>query len=929
MLLGSVSVMRAGINDANRAADLALNIEDPDYLWLAERISMVMGRMMAANSHVVLRQHGLSDAYLREFARTGILELWGPQMEAIDKGLLDQDHKGHFVITIPTGAGKTLIAELAIAKALQNEENGWAIYVAPSRALVNQVSNDLRRRLPASGINVRTVLAGAEQSVLLDDELEMLTSGKTVTVITPEKLDAYYRNAREIFNECKVAVFDEIHKISDEDRGLLLESLVTRFLVLQTETQLILLSGVMSNYDELANWLGSETRTVIARRRPGRQVRSIAVRHSLQPRGPRNRDGASTRRVDFHGGLALVHEEEDIEVMDRIEMQIPAVFEGYFTEESRSRGAWERWYENRKRARSKRNEHAADIAGSLLRGHAASTVLVFCQTTLEAESSCRNFNGAVSSEFRTERNQLAAFLRAELGDAHNLAGFVLEGKAYHHARMPPSVQRAIELGLEEGWIKIVFATATLREGINSPASVVIIAGDSYYDEAKEELVELAEADFENIAGRAGRPFRETEGVIVLVPNNLATASSIGGKYLLVGHEALRARSQLQRLAGVLGSAREDLTTLSAPVQRLILGLKAAGLESEQKLGDFFEQTLWAVQEQDDDLPSVVAFGTSETLIKTGTRIGDDRLVVAAKTGFSLSSVETILSRLALDSRVYSLGESIGLEEPLLLGQLLDSVARLPEVTNGYLRRTADWQRHVGPLMNWINGVDYEGIRRSSVESGVMTDTATLGEAVKYAADLSTWLSWGFGACALLLQSTTPEINPWVASLPWLVKYGVPTLEAAYVSMLGVSDRATAQMLAAKYRETGGERSINAIATWMESLDDELESIFQAEAIRLELVRRQVFRRRAEEIPYMFVRADVKYEVTPGDVLTIEDDEDRVVLKTRRGQRVGELANVPLVRRFARGRPEELAAVIAGPVRNSQVPVSLVRLRLSA
>src|SRR6266700_2351920 len=62
----------------------------------------------------------------------------------------------NLVVSLPTGAGKTLVAEFAVLTALQRQQPSWVAYVAPSRALVNQASRDLRRRLADSKIEVRT-----------------------------------------------------------------------------------------------------------------------------------------------------------------------------------------------------------------------------------------------------------------------------------------------------------------------------------------------------------------------------------------------------------------------------------------------------------------------------------------------------------------------------------------------------------------------------------------------------------------------------------------------------------------------------------------------------------------------------------------------------------------------------------------------------
>ena len=175
----------------------------------------------------VIERFGLPREYAHVLAVSGASELWTSQMTAIDAGLLQSD--APFVINLPTGAGKSLLAEMAILNRLANEPGAWGLYLVPSRVLVHQVDADLRRRLPLFGVRIRTVIAGVEPAGILDDELSDIAKPKTITVLTPEKLDIYFRNNPELFAFCRILVVDEAHKIGDRSRGSVIDSLITRF----------------------------------------------------------------------------------------------------------------------------------------------------------------------------------------------------------------------------------------------------------------------------------------------------------------------------------------------------------------------------------------------------------------------------------------------------------------------------------------------------------------------------------------------------------------------------------------------------------------------------------------------------------------------------------------------------------------------------
>ena len=166
MLAGASDLIAHAERQFRGVAESARDYGDADRYWLASKLIDVTGQMSRASTHRVLQEKGIPDSFISALARDNVLELWEPQLEAIGKGLLN-DQSSNFVVTIPTGAGKTLIAELAIIAALTSESPSWAIYVTPSRALAGQVSSDLKRRLSDSNISVRTVLAGAEQDISL------------------------------------------------------------------------------------------------------------------------------------------------------------------------------------------------------------------------------------------------------------------------------------------------------------------------------------------------------------------------------------------------------------------------------------------------------------------------------------------------------------------------------------------------------------------------------------------------------------------------------------------------------------------------------------------------------------------------------------------------------------------------------------------
>jgi hypothetical protein len=897
MLTGTSHLVATAARNFERVVDAARQSGDIQRYWLARRLKRAADRMHDASMHRVLADAGIVTSYRTALARDGILELWRPQREAIAAGLLRRGEPSNFVVSLPTGGGKTLIAELAILDALRSVEPTWALYITPSRSLAHQVSGDLRRHLNDSGITVRTVVAGAEQAVLLNEELDVLAQRRSVTVTTPEKCDAYYRNAKDLFGTCALVIFDEVHKIGDKDRGALLESLITRFVIQQRHTRLLLLSGSLSNHEELRGWLGEDrTVSIIADRRPTRQLRGVIVRTKLTRSEARTTRGGETRRVDFRAGAVLVHEQEDLDVA-RI-VSIPDLFEGHYTEKARGT----QWQEDGKGAHSTMNDHAVSVASVLSR--AAGTTLVFVQQTQWAEGCCERFEYGGGGEYDDERAELASFLADQLGSDHQLVRHCRRGVAYHHARLPNGVQRAIELGLQRGWLKVVFATSTLREGLNMAVTNVVLAGDTYF--AEGSMLPIAEADFEQMAGRAGRPFNETEGRVILVPTSLAQAKAIqaGKRYMLIGDNALRVRSQMRTLIDWLERSNDELETMPEAEQSLLLTLVAAGLTDGDDIASFFTQSLWGVQQETDARVDTAIATCTRLFARARETVGTERLNLAARTGFSLTSIQRLHASLTPH-----IGRFIDDDQPQatvtkdMLAILLEAALQVREIRKGELKDKEDvpWAAHLDPIFDWITACSYRHIARTAHERGVLATADDVGGAVKYCADISTWLSWGFGACYTVLASIDERVRPIVGMLPLLVKYGVSSLAAAYISLLGLSDRGIAELLGKAFEETGRPVTLDEVAAWTTELGQRLNQYFPRDDLRNTLVE-QVFGVHRRPLPYMLASAIVEQPLMSGQFFSLRQDENgNIVVIDQRNSIVALIkANVATVLDFVDG-----------------------------
>lgn len=171
------------------------------------------------------------------------------QQEVVDRDLLGSGFS--CVLQLPTGAGKTWLAERAIADTI--ERGGRAVYLTPLRALANELLERWRRSFSRHEIGVFTGESGGKQRYPVPFERA------SVLIMTPERLDACTRHWRSHWSwipAVDLIVADEFHLLGDPSRGARLEGALSRIRRLNPHARIVGLSATLGNADELADWLG-------------------------------------------------------------------------------------------------------------------------------------------------------------------------------------------------------------------------------------------------------------------------------------------------------------------------------------------------------------------------------------------------------------------------------------------------------------------------------------------------------------------------------------------------------------------------------------------------------------------------------------------------------------------------------------------------
>jgi helicase len=169
------------------------------------------------------------------------------QEEILSSGLLTTGFS--CVLQMPTGSGKTWLAEQAIAEVLSGGSR--AVYLTPLRALATEL---LERWQPRFG----QVQVGAFTGDHTGKAYPVPFRDARLLIMTPERLDLCTRSWRshwEWLPEVDLVVADEFHLLGDANRGGRMEGALSRVQRLNPFVRVLGLSATLGNLGELADWL--------------------------------------------------------------------------------------------------------------------------------------------------------------------------------------------------------------------------------------------------------------------------------------------------------------------------------------------------------------------------------------------------------------------------------------------------------------------------------------------------------------------------------------------------------------------------------------------------------------------------------------------------------------------------------------------------
>lgn len=431
------------------------------------------------------------------------------------------------VLSAPTGAGKTIVGEMAVYLALC--KNLRVFYTTPLKALSNQKFYDFKKQFGEHRVGLLT----GDVTVNREADVVVMTTEVYRNMLYGDSSEA---NGLPITDNLFAVIFDEFHYLNDRNRGTVWEESVISS---PEHVLLVALSATMSNTADVKEWfcnVQGPTRLIESVTRPVPLNFAYCDRDGMTPlfaseqrkRKSEKKRGFAKKVKGSEKGARGTELKLHPELLRRLKKGKEENTGGRRRQSSQSikdiSDPTERMRaEFRAIADSKRNrrDRYAEIPSYpfVVRSLRRRDMLP-CIVFIFSRAGCDRAAVAAATE-RTElvsedekkriRERLDAFVAANPGmvkpDRMNLA---LQGIASHHAGLLPLWKLCVEELFQDGLIKVVFATETLAAGINMPARSTVISTLSKRA-GEAGIVSLTTSEVLQMAGRAGRRGKDIVG----------------------------------------------------------------------------------------------------------------------------------------------------------------------------------------------------------------------------------------------------------------------------------------------------------------------------------------------------------------------------------------------------------------------------------
>ena len=399
------------------------------------------------------------------------LDIFPFELDDFQKHACSRISKSENVLVIAkTGVGKTVPAIYGINNSLK--KNKKIIYTTPIKSLSNQKYKELAEKFPSVGImtgdikfnpTAQCIIMTTEilRNILYNSGPNSITSSTSISDISIDEIDK--------------VIFDEVHYINNNDRGIVWEECM---ILLPKRITMIMLSATIDKPEDFASWLGDLKQKPINLIIKNKRI--IPLTHYYY------NSGSLMEIADNDGNFKnydILREEYKIESISKLMNPFVEFL--------------------------KRNELLPCLFFIFSRDKCEKYCKTIQKHLITTEESClvdKIFNSKLAKykhlyEKTPQYNELYSLLK--------------KGIAYHHSGVVPILKEIVEILFEQGLVKILFCTETFAVGINAPTKTAIFTKLSKFSDGGLRYLQTDE--YLQMAGRAGRRGLDKVGRVIILP----------------------------------------------------------------------------------------------------------------------------------------------------------------------------------------------------------------------------------------------------------------------------------------------------------------------------------------------------------------------------------------------------------------------------
>ncbi len=376
------------------------------------------------------------------------------------------------LVTAPTGAGKTWIAERAIARIRETGGKCW--YACPLKALSN-----------AKFAEFSAIFGAQNVGILTGDHRENPDSPiivGTTEILRNQLYDAMHRGESL---STDFVILDEAHFLGDEERGVVWEEIM---IYLPPRIPLLMLSATIGNAGQIADWIAG------IRSNPCTVIEETVRPVSLYP-------------LFLHPSGTL------------LPLLTPART-GRKSQLDKKVDQYAQTRSRRRRGAFHRSPPFGDIL-RVLRKFDLLPAIFFLKSRADCDRAlkfCRDDPIGDPGRRQQIRRKMVEYIQRTPHLAGHRQRWYLEDLAVgaHHSGQLPAWKLVLERLMTDGLLDAVFATSTVAAGVNFPARTAVFFNSDRFN--GKNFLPLTATEFHQMTGRAGRRGMDQIGFALLIPD---------------------------------------------------------------------------------------------------------------------------------------------------------------------------------------------------------------------------------------------------------------------------------------------------------------------------------------------------------------------------------------------------------------------------